>query len=176
MPAAESGGVANPKSRPGDCPTPSSDPTEEPTFSYEPPGPSYEPFREESFPTFAVTKPEIRDRSFDWGNEIYPRFDAFDAATTNSALKAAASGNLSSSKDLRRWLVGHTGYDPVYEEPMSLWRKAVDLLASGATNVVRGVDRGDQSLIRKGKRAIKSARDAMSSPEFLGAWGPLLIH
>ncbi len=155
---------------------PSIVPTEEPTFSYEPPAPSYEPFPEESFPTFAVTKPEIRDRSFDWGNEIYPRFDDYDAATTNSALRAAATGILSSSKNLQRWLASHTGYDPVYEEPMSMWRKAVDLLASGATNVVRGVDRSDQSLIRKGKRAIKTARDAMSSTEFLGAWGPLLIH
>lgn len=152
------------------------DPTEGPTFSYEPPVQSYEPFPEESFPTFAVTKPEIRDRSFDWGNEIYPRFDAYDAATTNSALKAAATEILSSSKDLQRWLVGHTGYDPVYEEPMSMWRKAVDLLVSGATNVVRGVDRGDQALIRKGKRVIQTALDAMSSTEFLGAWGPLVIH
>lgn len=152
------------------------DPTEVSTFSYEPPVPSYEPLPEESFPTFAVTKPEIRDRSFDWGNEIYPRFDAYDAATTNSELKAAAAEILSGSKDLQRWLVGHTGFDPVYEEPMSLWRKAVDLLASGAADVVRGVDRGDPSLIRKGKRRIQTARDVMSSSEFLGAWGPLVIH
>ena len=151
--------------------------TEEPAFSYEPPPEqSVEPPVAESFATYAVTKPDIRDRAFDWDLQITPSFDAYDAATTSSALKAAARDILSTSNDQERWFVGHMDYDPIYKVPMTMWRDAVGGLSSGAANVVRGLDRGDQPLIRKRKRAIKAARETMSSTAFLGAWGPLIIH
>ena len=136
--------------------------------SFEPPA--------ESSETFAVTKPEIRDRMFDWDNEIAPSFDAYDAATTSSALKSAARDILSVSTIQERSFVENTAFDPRYKVPISMWRDAVSLMSSGATNVVRGVDRGDPALIRKGKRAIKAGRDLVSSTEFLGEWGPLVIH
>lgn len=155
---------------------PSSTPTEEPTFSYEPPVETFEPPVDESFPTFAVTKPEIRDRAFDWDLRMWPAYDAYDAATTASALRAAANDILEGCKDQQEWLLAHTDFDPQYDEPMTMWRDAVDELCSGAANVVRGIDRSDATLMRKGERAVAAARATMTSTEFLGAWGPLLIH
>jgi len=83
---------------------------------------------------------------------------------------------LAGCMDQQRWLTAHTGYDPQYDEPMTMWRDAVNEMCTGAANVVRGIDRGDQALIRKGNWSIAAPRATMSSTEFLGAWGPPLIH
>ena len=157
-------------------PQPSGTRNEEPAFSYEPSANSFEPPIEESFPTFAVTKPEIRDRSFDWDLQLWSAFDAYDGAATTTRLRAAARDILDRCMDQQRWFTAHTAYDPQYDEPMTMWRDAVDELCSGAADVERGIDRGDQPLVRKGRRAVAAARATMSSTEYLGAWGPLLIH
>jgi len=78
--------------------------------------------------------------------------------------------------DQQRWFTAHTDHDPQYDEPMTMWRDAVDELCSGAADVEPGIDRGDQPLVRTGRRAVAAARATMSSTEYLGAWGPLLIH
>lgn len=153
------------------------EPTEGADPSYDAyPDRSYGPVIEESFPAYSVSKPEIRDRAFDWDLRMSPAYDAYDAAATTTALGAAARDVLSGCKEQQDWLDGHTDYDPGYDEPMTMWRDAVDQLCAGASDVARGVDRGDTALIRKGKRAISAARHTMSSSEYLGAWGPLVIH
>lgn len=77
---------------------------------------------------FAVTKPEIRDRMYDWEYMVTPAFDAFDAATTPSTMRAAAIEILGISKDQEQWFVKYTDYDPRYKVPISLWRDAVGLM------------------------------------------------
>jgi hypothetical protein len=161
------GGPAVGPSMPTDASTTLSRPTAE--------QPTQPPF-DESFATYAVTKSDIRDRALDWELEMSPPFDAYDAASTSKALGAAARDVLAGCQDQQQWLDDHTDFDPRCDEPMSLSRDAVDQLCTGAANVVTGLDRGDPTLTRKGEAAIKAAREMMSSADYLGAWGPLLIH
>jgi len=131
---------------------------------------------EETFQAYPVTKPEIRDRAFDWDLQLEDMLDVYDGAAADGALRAAADDLLDLCRDQQRWLAANTGYDPSYQEPMRLWRSVVDGLCAGAMNIVRGVDRRDETLVRKGRREIKAARALMTSDEYFGAWGPLLIH
>jgi len=129
-----------------------------------------------SLKAYAVTKPEIRDRAFDWDLQLEILLNVYDVAASDGALRAAADNLLDLCRDQQRWLAANTGYDPSYQEPMRLWVSVVDGLCAGAMNIVRGVDRRDQALVRKGRKAIQAARALMTSDEYFGAWGPLLIH
>ena len=131
---------------------------------------------EQALQAYAVTKPEIRDRAFDWDLQLQDMLDVYDGAAADRALRAAADDLLDLCRDQQRWLAANTGYDPSYQEPMRLWRSVVDGLCAGAMNIVRGVDRRDETLVRKGRREIKAARALRTSYEYFGAWGPLLIH
>src|SRR5829696_6332090 len=72
--------------------------------------------------------------------------------------RAAARDILEGCMDQQRWFTAHTDHDPQYDEPMTMWRDAVDELCSGAADVERGIDRGDQPLVRTGRRAVAAAR------------------
>jgi hypothetical protein len=135
-----------------------------------------DPAGDETFNAYSVTKPQIRDRAFDWDLQLEGLLDVYDDATTDAALQAAAHDLLELCRDQQRWLATNTDHDRSYQEPMRLWASVVDGLCSGAVDVVRGVDRRDEALVRKGRRAIQAARALMTSDEYFGAWGPLLIH
>ena len=122
-----------------------------------------------TFRAYAVTKPEIRDRAFDWDLQLEGLLGVYDGAAPGPALSAAADDLLDLCREQKRWLGANTGYDPSYEEPVRLWGRVVDGFCAGAKDVVRGVDRADRAVVRKGRKAIQAARDLMTSDEYFGA-------